>query len=168
MDHHRCVQIPKRPPLDEDDLSPAALLARCAQNHQCTVEFRYQPAKSVRDADRARPDQIVTARMSHLRERVVLRQNSDPRALRSTRTCGPERGLQFQDPGLHLQTRSCQLLHQPRACLVLSHRELRMRVDLLRQLDQPFPVCLDLRDRAVLHSIHSGHRIPHHRFFLHV
>jgi hypothetical protein len=71
--HHRSVNAGERAALEEEDLSPAALFGRRADDAHGQVEIVDERREREAGADRGRGDDVVTARVTDARQRVILR-----------------------------------------------------------------------------------------------
>ena len=99
VEHHGGIDPLERSRLEEPDLAPSSLLGRRAEQHDLAPDSLDDARCGEERTDPCGGDQVVTAGMPNLRERVVLGEDRHARAARLT-GAGPQRGLHPSDASL--------------------------------------------------------------------
>jgi hypothetical protein len=137
VDHHRDVDVAEDPALQQANLSRAALLGGRADDHHAPGERKPGPTRDLRQrragAGPGRGDDVVSARVADVRERVVLGHDRHRRPRPGAGHLGPEGGGDAAHAALDAAAPGLEEPGQPGGGLLLLVAELRVGVDLERE-----------------------------------
>ena len=136
MHHHRGVDTVECAGADHQFLAAAFFFRGRSQQANRAAQPVAHCIERKRRAERGRGDQIVSARVADAGQRVVLGQQSHPRARCGAFEFALESGFEAVCRPPHRQSRRGQRVAQQAARMVFIEREFRMRVDVVRDVEQ--------------------------------
>ncbi len=134
VQHHRGGDVVERTGVEQQHLSATRLLGGRAEQYDGEAELVGDLRQRQRRADRRCRNDVVPARVSDARERVVLR--ADPDDQRPASVARPERGIQSAGSGGDLEAAFRDQRLRLCAAAVFVEGEFRIGVNRVRQLDQ--------------------------------
>ena len=142
--HHRRVHAVERAPLEHvGSCRRRPLRPACRCTEQRDAEVVDERREREPGADRARGDDVVTARVTDDRERVVLRADREVQRPLPTRHANAVGRSQM--PDVDGQARVGERARGPRARLLLFELQLGMRVDAMAERDERVALAIDRR-----------------------
>ena len=141
MQHHRSRDVVERSGLEQQRFSAAGLLGGCADQRHRQAQLVGHLRQCQRRADGRGGDDVVTAGMSDIRQRVVLGADTDDQ--RAAAVVGAKRGVQAARCRGDLEAALGHQRLRLGAAAVFGEREFRLGVNGVRQLDQIVTASLD-------------------------
>ena len=144
----------ERPPLQHQDLSPAAFLGRRPKIDHAAAQFGHDGAERHGRGRHPGAHQVVAAGMAQARQRVVLGDEPDGRARCRAARSGGDRGGDLRDAALDGKPVALEHLRDPGDGLVLlepclgvgmdpERQVARLRVEPVQRFERP---CLEGRE----------------------
>src|SRR5262249_12295598 len=139
--------------LEQVDLPASALLGGRTDDREGDAELVGERREREPRARRGRRNDVVPARVTDARQRVVLRTDREMQRTRSR--ARDERGVEITDAGLDREPAVREYRGRPRARLRLLEAQLGTGVDAMAQIDERGLVLRDRRSGGVT-GIHAG------------